>query len=158
MCTLLATKNKLLAQMDLLAASMTASTPASATWPRNKLQCTPPPSHSYTNTHGKLGGGSASKLVNDLAVLVGLEGGHGPDALVLCDSLFDVSSRSRGWLRHGTPDTSCKSYHGCGITRRLRKATLSVSSSTLPRPYHLSSTPCRTPQAMRCTTRSSAIT
>ena len=48
-----------------------------------------------TCTHGELGGNGTGELVNDLTVLVGLEGGHGLDALLLGDVLGLVSKGAR---------------------------------------------------------------
>lgn len=45
-------------------------------------------------THGELGGNGTGELVDDLAILVGLEGRHSLDALLLGDVLCIVSSYS----------------------------------------------------------------
>lgn len=49
---------------------------------------------SEQDTHGELGGNGTSELVNDLAVLVSLEGGHSLDALVL-GNVLHLSALSR---------------------------------------------------------------
>lgn len=52
-----------------------------------------------SQTHGKLGRNGTSELLDDLAVLVGLEGRHGLDALGLGDLLLMLALRPQRILK-----------------------------------------------------------